>query len=194
VRRPGPARRAQLLAVTAGLFAERGFHGVSVEDIGAAVGISGPAVYRHFPSKDALLAEMLVDVSRRLLAGGQAAVNAAPREALDALVRAHTRFALDEADLIRVQDRDLANLPPADARTVRRLQREYVEVWVAALQDLDPRLSTAEARSRTHAVLGLLNSTPHSAVGQDPVVMPALLHDLAMACLLRPSVIPEGTA
>jgi AcrR family transcriptional regulator len=189
VRRPGPARRAQLLAVTAGLFAERGFHGVSVEDIGAAVGISGPAVYRHFPSKDALLAAMLVDVSRRLLAGGQAAVDAAPREALDALVRAHTRFALQEADLIRVQDRDLANLPPADARTVRRLQRAYVEVWVAALQDLDPSLSTAEARARTHAVLGLLNSTPHSAVGQDPVVMPALLHDLAMACLLRPSVI-----
>ena len=195
MRRPGPARRAQLLAVTAGLFAQRGFHGVSVEDIGAAAGISGPALYRHFPSKDALLAEMLVDVSRRLLAGGQAVVAdcAEPRAAVEALVRAHTRFALEEAALIRVQDRDLANLPPADARTVRRLQRAYVEVWVAALQDLDPSLGTPEARARTHAVLGLLNSTPHSAVGQDPVVMPALLHDLAMACLLRPSVITEGT-
>ena len=193
MRRPGPARRAQLLAVTAGLFAQRGFHGVSVEDIGAAAGISGPAVYRHFPSKDALLAEMLVDVSRRLLAGGQAVVAdcTQPRAAVEALVRAHTRFALEEADLIRVQDRDLANLPPADARRVRRLQRSYVEVWVEALQALDPTIGTAEARARTHAVFGLLNSTPHSAVGQDPRVMPALLLDLAMACLCRPPVSPD---
>ncbi len=187
-RRPGPARRAQLLRVTAGLFAERGFHGVTIEDIGAAVGISGPAVYRHFPSKDALLAEMLTDVSRRLLADGQAASADEPRRALEALVRAHIRFALEEPDLIRVQDRDLANLPPADARKVRRLQRSYVEVWVEALQALDPALSTAEARARTLAVFGLLNSTPHSAVGQDPAVMRSLLLDLAMACLCRPPV------
>lgn len=194
-RRPGPARRAQLLRVTAELFAERGFHGVTVEDIGAAAGISGPAVYRHFPSKDALLAEMLVGVSQRLLAGGRAeeASTDVPRRAVEALVRAHIRFALEEPDLIRVQDRDLANLPPGDARRVRRLQRSYVEVWVDALQSLDPTIGTAEARARTHAVFGLLNSTPHSAVGQDPQVMPALLLDLAMACLCRPPVVAVPT-
>ncbi len=180
--------------MTAGLFAERGFHGVTIEDIGAAVGISGPAVYRHFPSKDALLAEMLTDVSRRLLADGRSASTDEPRRAVEALVRAHIRFALEEPDLIRVQDRDLANLPPADARKVRRLQRSYVEVWVEALQTLDPAIGRAEARARTHAVFGLLNSTPHSAVGQDPQVMPTLLLDLAMACLCRPPVMSGGPA
>jgi AcrR family transcriptional regulator len=74
-------RRAQLLAVTARLFAERGFHGVSIEDIGAAAGISGPGVYRHFPSKDALLAELLVDVSERLRDGGREQVAAGGRPA-----------------------------------------------------------------------------------------------------------------
>ena len=49
-------RRTQILAVAAELFAERGFHGVSVGELGAACGISGPALYRHFPSTDAMLA------------------------------------------------------------------------------------------------------------------------------------------
>ena len=54
---------AQILATAAELFAARGFHGVSVADLGAACGISGPALYKHFPSKDAMLAEMLVSIS-----------------------------------------------------------------------------------------------------------------------------------
>ena len=46
-------RRQQIIDTAAELFAERGFHGVSVNDIGAACGISGPALYKHFPSKQA---------------------------------------------------------------------------------------------------------------------------------------------
>src|ERR1700712_1502436 len=68
---PGTGRRAQILAVAAQLFAKHGFHGVTIADLGAAVGVSGPALYRHFPSKEALLAEMLVGISEHLLAGGQ---------------------------------------------------------------------------------------------------------------------------
>jgi len=61
-------RRHQILDTAAELFAARGFHGVSVADLGAACGISGPALYKHFPSKDAMLAEMLVSISEELLA------------------------------------------------------------------------------------------------------------------------------
>ena len=61
------ARRDEILSTAAELFAARGFHGVSVADIGAACGVSGPALYKHFASKDAVLAAMLVDISQRLL-------------------------------------------------------------------------------------------------------------------------------
>jgi AcrR family transcriptional regulator len=70
------SRREQILAVAAELFAQRGFHGVSIADLGAAVGVSGPALYRHFPGKEALLAEMLVGISEHLLAGGKERVAA----------------------------------------------------------------------------------------------------------------------
>jgi AcrR family transcriptional regulator len=55
-------RREQILREAARLFAERGFHGVGVDEIGAAVGISGPGLYRHFAGKDAMLAELLVGI------------------------------------------------------------------------------------------------------------------------------------
>ena len=70
-------RRQQILDIAADLFAQRGFHGVSVADLGAACGISGPALYKHFPSKDAVLAEMLVSISEELLSVGRQRVAAA---------------------------------------------------------------------------------------------------------------------
>ena len=157
-------RRSQLLAAAERLIAERGFLAVRLEDIGAAAGVSGPAIYRHFPNKDALLVELLVGISTRLLAGASAVVADAanPAAALNELIEFHLDFALGEPDLIRIQDRDLAHLPVGAQRQVRRAQRRYVEIWVGVLRELHPRLDEAEARLMAHAVFGLLNSTPHS--------------------------------
>ncbi|MGY2061985.1 SACE_7040 family transcriptional regulator, partial [Nocardia gipuzkoensis] len=158
-------RRQQLLEAGARLIADRGFPGVRLEDLGAAAGISGPAVYRHFPNKEALLVELLVGISQRLLAGGRDCVDRSdtPEQALSALVDFHLDFALGEPELIRVQDRDLENLPDTARRQVRRTQRQYVEIWVGVLRDLHPDLAEGSARVQAHAVFGLLNSTPHSA-------------------------------
>ncbi|MCX4097876.1 TetR/AcrR family transcriptional regulator [Nocardia sp. alder85J] len=158
-------RRQQLLEAGARLIADRGFPGVRLDDLGAAAGISGPAVYRHFPNKEALLVELLVGISERLLAGGRAVVAGAgsPLDALSGLIDFHLDFALGEPELIRIQDRDLKNLPERAERQVRRTQRQYVEIWVAALRELHPGLSETAARVQAHAAFGLINSTPHSA-------------------------------
>src|SRR5881398_260292 len=88
-------RRSQLIAAAERLVAERGYLAVRLEDIGAAAGVSGPAIYRHFPNKEALLVELLVGVSTRLLAGASDVVDAAPtpRAALDGLIDFHLDFA-----------------------------------------------------------------------------------------------------
>jgi AcrR family transcriptional regulator len=157
-------RHAAILHEAATLFAERGFSGVSLEDIGGAVGISGPALYRHFANKQALLGAILVEVSERLLSGGRAvlAAHASPDARLEALIDFHVAFALRDADVIRVQDRDLASLSDEDRHTVRRLQREYVEVWIGILSALHPARDPDDLRVRAHACFGLINSTPHS--------------------------------
>ncbi|MDP9821247.1 TetR/AcrR family transcriptional regulator [Nocardioides massiliensis] len=158
-------RRDELLRVAADLFAHRGFHGVSVNDIGRAAGVSGPAIYRHFASKDAMLAEMLIAISEELLRVGRERAGAAdrPAEGVRALVAWHADFALRERALIVVQDRDWSSLPDEAREQVRALQREYVDLLVAAQRGVHPRLDRKTALARAHAVFNLLNSTPRSS-------------------------------
>ncbi len=165
-------RRSLLLKAAERQFAERGFLSVRLEDIGAAADVSGPAIYRHFPNKEAMLVELLVGISARLHEGGRAVVAAAPdpAAALAGLIDFHLDFALAEPDLIRIQDRDLSQLPQAALRQVRRSQREYVEVWVGVLRRVHAGLAEADARLMAHATFGLINSTPYSTkpAGSDP--------------------------
>lgn len=156
-------RSDAILRAAARLFAERGYNGVSLEDIGAAVGVSGPAVYRHFAGKQALLGAVLVKVSADLVDGGTRVASADDSEekVMHALIDFHVQFALGHADVIRVHDRDVAQLAADDHAEVRRLQRAYVELWIdtlAPLVDAD----RDELRLRVQACFGLINSTPHS--------------------------------
>ncbi|NNH75090.1 TetR/AcrR family transcriptional regulator [Nocardia uniformis] len=178
-------RRQQLLEAGARLIADRGFPGMRLDDLGAAAGISGPAVYRHFPNKEALLVELLVGISQRLLDGGRAVVAAAttPRAALTGLVDFHLDFAFGDPELIRIQDRDLENLPEAARRQVRRTQRQYVEIWVAVLRELHPELPEPAARVQAHATFGLINSTPHSAPSAMATRARPILRRMALAAL-----------
>ncbi|MFJ9706896.1 TetR/AcrR family transcriptional regulator [Streptomyces sp. NPDC101234] len=164
-RTDAPSRREQILKEAARLFAERGFHGVGVDEIGAAVGISGPGLYRHFAGKDAMLAELLVGISGQLLTGAKrrlAEADGVPAaEVLDSLIEGHIDFALDDRPLITLHDRELDRLRDSDRKLVRQLQRQYVELWVEVLRGVHPTLSEPAARSAVHSVFGLLNSTPH---------------------------------
>ncbi|MGJ9424083.1 TetR/AcrR family transcriptional regulator [Aeromicrobium sp. CF3.5] len=180
-------RRAQILDTAAELFAARGFHGVSVHDIGAACGISGPAIYKHFAGKDAILAESLTSISERHVAEARArtAEHRDPAVALDALIAWHIDFAVDHPALIVIQEREWSNLHLEDREIVRGLQLDYIDVWVTVLRRLRLDLSAAEARAAVQATFGLLNSTPHSArISADS--MRALLAPMARSALLVP--------
>ncbi|HEY8983753.1 MAG TPA: TetR/AcrR family transcriptional regulator [Streptomyces sp.] len=190
-RTDAPTRREQILRQAARLFAERGFHGVGVDEIGAAVGISGPGLYRHFPGKDAMLAELLVGISGRLLTGARGRLQEAegasggassPSRVLDSLIEGHIDFALDDRPLITLHDRELDRLRDSDRKLVRQLQRQYVELWVGVVREVYPGLPEPAARSAVHSVFGLLNSTPHlgragSLPGRGDTAM--LLHRMA---------------
>lgn len=178
--------RERLLEQGAALFAERGFHGVGVEELGDAVGLTGPSLYRHFRTKKALLAQMLITVSTSLLDGATAVIagNLAPAQTIAALIDRHVEFALSHPDLIRVHERDFGNLEDDDAGQVRRLQRRYVELWVDQIQLLRPDETSDSARTMAHAVFGMINSTPRLRSGQRRIDVAILLRGLAQRALM----------
>lgn len=183
-------RRAALLREAARLFAESGYSEVTLEEIGGAVGISGPAVYRHFAGKQALLGAVLIDISQRLYDRGLAVTTTAtdPVARLDGLIASHVTFALAHPDVIRVHDRDLSHLRTEDHSAVRRLQRGYIDLWIDAVSAVVPA-SSAELRLRVQASFGLINSTPHSTSAPDRkrAATAELLSAMARAALTAPS-------
>lgn len=146
-----------------GLFASRGYHGVSMDDIGSAAGVTGPALYHHFAGKEAMLVAALIPVSESLLEGGRERVARHSEDAeaaLADLIEFHVDFALENPAVIALHLHELDRLPDEPRRQIRRLQRLYVEEWVAVLSRVRPELAAAEARVLAHAAFGLMNSTP----------------------------------
>jgi AcrR family transcriptional regulator len=181
------SRAETILAHAARQFAEHGFGATSIDEIGAASGVTGPAVYWHFKNKQTLLAEMLTDISDRLLAGAKACVAEAdgPHDALTRLIDAQVAFAVAEPDLIVIHARELGHLDPASRHRVRRTQRLYLEEWVKVLQQVDSRRPVEEQRVRAQAAIGLINTTPY--LGKlEPGALATTLRDMAHAALTPP--------
>jgi AcrR family transcriptional regulator len=187
------SRRDQILEIAVRLFAERGYHGVSMDDIGAAAGVTGPALYHHFAGKESMLVAALTPVSEGLLEGGRERVSAHasdPRAALESLVDFHVEFALAHPEVIAVHLHELDRLPEEPRRQIRRLQRLYVEEWVQVLDRVRPDLSAPEARVLAHAAFGLMNSTPFLGGEVDWARRAVLLRAAALSALLGETVQP----
>ncbi|MFC4149206.1 TetR/AcrR family transcriptional regulator [Micromonospora mangrovi] len=184
------SRRDEILEIAVGLFAARGYHGVSMDDIGAAAGVTGPALYHHFAGKEAMLAAALIPVSEGLLAGGgeRAAHHPGdPRAALESLIDFHVDFSLANPAVIALHLHELDRLPDEPRRRIRKLQRLYVEEWVTVLTALHPGLPDGEARVLAHAAFGLMNSTPFLGGEVDRRRRAELLRAATLAALLAPT-------
>lgn len=183
VRTRDPDRRVRILRAAEALLAERGFHSVSMAEIGAGAGIVGSGLYRHFDSKSAVLVALFDDVMDRLLRAPAAAADRAVGEVLADLVRGQVLFAVDDRALLQLYQREAQSLPEADRRRLRRLQRHYVEEWVHTLVELRPDLRDSVARALVHAAIGAVQSVADYDAGlpRDEVVV--LLTRTTYACL-----------
>lgn len=187
-QRRDPDRRQRILLAAADLVAERGYHEVAMSDIGAAAGIVGSGIYRHFDGKSAVLVAMLDrvidDLTRdatQILARGQE-----PAQALVDLIRAHVRITLEDRTLMRVYHNEMTNLPPDDSHRLRRKQRLYIEEWVHVLDLLRPELDDAVARALVHAAIGAVHSTLFYASGLPADRLARLMAAAAESILFTP--------
>ena len=163
---PGPSpksstsRREAILAAALELFRTRGFHGVGIDEIGQAAGITGPGVYRHFPSKDSLLVALFDEISEQMLAASQKIVAQVrpPGPTLERLVRLHVTFATDERGLLTVWVQDWRSLPGEARERIAGRFHEYMGYWCATLAAARPDLTPEERELVAFAATGAVNS------------------------------------
>jgi AcrR family transcriptional regulator len=162
-----PARKERILTAAAELVARNGFHAVSMADIGNFAGITGPAIYRHFASKSAILVALFDRTIDELLADeAHTLTTHADHEArLDALIAAQVRFVVRDRAIAQVYHHEIRNLPAEDQSRLRRKQRLYVEEWVHVVRELRPGLDDATARALVHAAIGAVQSSLFHNVG-----------------------------
>ncbi|SED54883.1 DNA-binding transcriptional regulator, AcrR family [Amycolatopsis tolypomycina] len=153
-----PSRREQVLAEATSLFAHRGFHDVSMEEIGAAAGIAGPSVYRHFPSKAALMVAIGHRAADRLALAAERALQAPDeRSALRRLAASYVHTILHTPELLVSFSADRVTMPDRDKADLLRVQRDYVAQWVRLLSAVRPELPAREAKITVHAALTIAN-------------------------------------
>jgi AcrR family transcriptional regulator len=183
----GRNRRERILAEAARLFHHQGFHQTGIDEIGAAVGITGPGVYRHFESKQHLLAA-IVDRSLERHKEIVGEVSGLGLDACDALRRL---VELSASELARNRDaaamyfQEARNLGPAELARFTKAQRLLITQWVDILRQARPELSEEQARVAVRAVGGLLNSVAYFATTMTPELVGKMLADMALAALLE---------
>ncbi|MHA6799874.1 TetR/AcrR family transcriptional regulator [Bounagaea algeriensis] len=156
---PRASRRRLVLSAATRLFSECGYTQVTIEDVGAAAGMSGPSLYNYFASKQELLNTVImrgsawleVELERTL------ARHADPADALRALQHTYTDFAFDHGRFIDILVSEVHHLPDEQRHRARQTQHAYVAEWVGLLCEARSGLDAARARVLVQAALTLAN-------------------------------------
>ena len=192
----GAARREAIVAAAAELFAENGYAAVGMDDIGAAAGVTGPAIYRHFEAKAAVLTEVFdriigtVDTDPNPnddpLPAAEVLTDTDPALRLRRQVERYAAGVSRQRRLMAVFVREVHNLPPDHRDRLRDRQRVLVGRWRRLLADAHPEWSTEEVRTAVHGVFGMLNTvgTFESPLANDELA--DVLADLAVAAFQLP--------
>lgn len=186
---PRATRRQVLIKVAGELFNERAFDAVTTEMIGARAGVTGPALYRHFASKQALLIAVLEDPLSELLTHARktAAEVTDPRKALEEMIDYHIQRSLQNVPSTLVFLKNEHNVPEDERHRMRRMMRLYAEEWSGLVTRLRPDLSDAQTRVLTHAVFSMINAVPQFNSGLDPDIVATTIRTAAINALLIPA-------
>jgi AcrR family transcriptional regulator len=170
-------RRDQLLRVSLRLFREHGYHGTGINDIGEAAGVTGPAIYRHFATKDDLLVAAIIEGAQQIRDAAADAFDGTlpPGDALRLLCSSFVHVAVSDPDLIAVYLLEARHLPSSKRAPLTRRSRAYLDEYVRLLTTLRPELSPAVATTLVRAAVFMAAS---GCVDDQPSLPAEQLEDL----------------
>jgi len=176
-------RREEIADAAAALFAQHGFDAVSLDDIGAAVGIAGPSLYNHFASKQDLLYESLGRGYAMLQHALADALDEheTPERTLRRVSDSYVDLTLDHSDLITNLIAESRSLGPEYQDLTQRAQLSYIGQWVALVQAIRPAEELAVSRIKVQSAQMMANSLGRTSYLRD---RPGFGQDLAEICWL----------
>lgn len=182
------------MAAATELFRERGFRETSLGDIGAAAGVSGPAIYRYFDSKGELLSVLIEEAALIWRETVDQVLNEdlPPMATLELLINAAIVLQLRNGNLRDVFVKEYRSLDDAARRRVARIERVRMAEWVHLLCEVRPGLGEDEARASVTMLDGMLRSIT-TLDRSDPELLARVMKDMVFGGLLavglpRPTV------
>ena len=193
---PRSRRQRELIAAAARLFAQHGYHAVGINDISGELGLTGPAFYRHYPSKEAVLVAVLDDAITSHLqeVGDLARATPDPLEALEAIISNHVGFVFDQTANIVTWRTEFRSLPPTDRHRLRYLQRLYTEEWVRTVNLIRPELDIEQIRTMCQGAIGLIQSAAEFTNKLPREQIEPILISMALHALIATPVTPLAQA
>ena len=156
--------RADVVAAARVLFADQGFHGTSVRDLGKELGIRGSSLYSHVVSKDELLVDVVREAASRFqtLADEVNAMSGTAKQKLSRLVQGHLRVLVEDPHQARTFLNEIRFLPESEREEAVAMFDRYQETFRQVIEtgrlghefrsDLDVPLTA-------NLILSLLNGT-----------------------------------
>jgi AcrR family transcriptional regulator len=181
------SRPEQILSVASRLFGAKGFQATSVDDIAAVVGITGPALYRHFRRKQSILDAVCISGMTTLLERARDIVTAAqpPGETLDALIQMRVAYAFGpHAASFLISRKDAKHLSAAARRKLDSMHDLYWAEWLRVLGNVRPDVDTAEIQVAWHAAHTLIGYSVFNVTANDEHDLEGHLFRMAKAVML----------
>jgi AcrR family transcriptional regulator len=155
---PPVSRRDEILTAALALFRQHGYSGVGIDQIAEAVGLAGPSVYGHFPSKLDILMDAYYRATAAVDVGAEAALRQAGSadDALSGLACSYVEAAFANVDFLIVAGRELHSIPEAERPRLARRRRAIRDTWTAVLRQVRADLTDGEARVLVNRVMQLM--------------------------------------
>lgn len=145
---------------------------MGIDRIGEAAGLTGPAVYRYFDSKDEILATLLSDAMDKLSIRFEGVYDIRERE-LDLLIRHHATFVVNNPDLVSIYSHEHRSLAEPWRRLITGRMLSHARTWHDALAHCYPDAPDGAVQIAAHASIGLLNSVaywPRTVLRNDDLI------------------------
>lgn len=157
-RKRRPYRRTEIQQAALRLFHERGFAETSMEDIGAAVGLAGPSIYRHFSSKAEILATSIGEQTADFWTKFEQALAKADGadQRLTEAVRVNVEWFFEHPLITSVSIQLRSYLSEEEQQSASREDRKLMTTWVDTVVAARPDLDRPEAKLLVRGALDLV--------------------------------------